>query len=267
MISVSLCGIRVHAVTLDAVLDRVAFAAIARRAGARSPSLAVFSANVDMIVKASRNAGFAADLGAGDLVLPDGMPLLWMARCLGEALPERVAGVDLVPAIAARAAHEGLRVFLLGGADGVAARAAERLVASTPSLVVAGTLAPSMGFEAEPRARAEALDAVEAAAPEIVFVGLGAPRQERLILELRETTSAAVLVAVGGAFDMIAGDRPRAPALLQGAGLEWAWRLAQDPQRLARRYLVEDAAIVPLYARALLRRYVTRSEVPRPPDP
>jgi N-acetylglucosaminyldiphosphoundecaprenol N-acetyl-beta-D-mannosaminyltransferase len=258
MTPVTVCGVRVDPATLDEAVDRIAFAAIARRAGARSPALAVFSANVDMIVKASRDPAFAAGLAAGDLVLADGVPVVWMARGLGGALPERVAGVDLVPAITARAARDGLSVFFLGGAEGVADRAAARLVASAPALVVAGTLAPPWGFEAEPRARAEALDAVEAARPDIVLVALGAPKQERLILELRDRTHAAALVAVGGALDMIAGDLPRAPRAVQAAGLEWAWRLAQEPARLGRRYLVDDAAIAPLYARALWDRYVLR---------
>ncbi|HYG69244.1 MAG TPA: WecB/TagA/CpsF family glycosyltransferase, partial [Anaeromyxobacteraceae bacterium] len=139
MSSVILCGVRVDALTLDGTVDRIASAAIARRAGARSPALAVFSANVDMIVKASRDPAFAADLDAGDLVLADGVPLLWMAGALGAPLPERVAGVDLVPAVAARAARDDLSVFLFGAADGVAARAAARLAEATPGLRIAGT--------------------------------------------------------------------------------------------------------------------------------
>jgi N-acetylglucosaminyldiphosphoundecaprenol N-acetyl-beta-D-mannosaminyltransferase len=259
MTPVTVCGVRVDPETLEGTVDRVAFAAIARRAGARSPALAVFSANVDMVVKASRDRAFAADLAQGDLVLADGVPVLWMARGLGVGLPERVTGVDLVPAIAARAARDGLSVFFLGGAPRVAARAAERIAAQARGLAIAGTLAPPRGFEADPRARAEALAVLEAARPDIVFVALGAPRQERLILELRKGTSAAALVAVGGALDMIAGDRPRAPRAVQAAGLEWAWRLAQEPARLGPRYLVDDAAIAPLYARALWNRYVRRA--------
>lgn len=254
MTAVELCGVPVHPVTLAEVLDRIVAAARARRGGGTAPALTVLSANVDMLVKAARDGAFARDLAAGDLVLADGVPLLWMARGLGRRLPERVAGSDLVPALARRAALEGLRLFFLGAAPGVADRAAARLAAAAPGLTVVGTAAPPPGFDADPAGKAGVLEAVEAADPDVVLVALGAPRQERLIRELRGRTRAAALVAVGGTFDMIAGDRPRAPRLLRRAGLEWAWRLALEPRRLARRYLVDDAAIVPLYLRALRGR-------------
>lgn len=255
---VDLCGLAVDAVTMDAALDAVEAAVAAARAGAPARPLAVFSANVDMIVRAARDASFAADLAAGDVVVPDGVPVLWMARGLGRRLPERVAGVDLVAALAARAAPRGWSIFLIGGRPGVAERAAERLARRSPGLRVAGTLAPPEGFDGDPSERERAARAVRAARPEVVLVGLGAPRQERWILSERERLGSAALIAVGGAFDMLSGARRRAPGPVQRAGLEWIWRMAQEPRRLGRRYLLEDAAIVPLYARALWRRYLAR---------
>ena len=255
---VDVCGLAVDAVTTEAVLDAVEGAVEAARAGASARPLAVFSANVDMIVRAARQASFAADMAAADVVLPDGVPVLWMARGLGLRLPERVAGVDLVSALAARAARRAWSIFFLGARPGVAGRAAERLARVSPGLRVAGTLAPPAGFEGDPHERERAARAVRDSAAEVVLVALGAPRQERWILSERERTGAAALVAVGGAFDLLAGERRRAPDALQRVGLEWAWRMAQEPRRLGRRYLVDDAAIVPLYARALWRRYLAR---------
>ncbi len=252
---IDVCGVAVDAVTGDEALAAVLAAVEARRGGRLDRPLAVFSANVDMIVRAARDPAFARDLAAADLLLADGVPVLWMARGLGARLPERVAGSDLTPRIAAAAAARGFSLFLLGGAPGIADRAAERLARACPGLRVAGTLSPPLGFDADAGERERARAAVHGAAPDVLLVGLGAPRQERWILAERGGLGCAACVAVGGTFDLLAGARRRAPRALQRAGLEWAWRMAQEPLRLGRRYLVEDAAVVPLYARALWRRW------------
>lgn len=263
-VRVAVCGVGVDPVGLagaEAAIVRHARAAQRGRAGR---PLAVFSVNVDMIVRAARDPAFARDLAAGDLLLADGVPVLWMARALGARLPGRAAGVDLVPRLAARAAQDRLGLFLLGAAPGVGARAAARLAAAAPGLRVAGVLAPPPGFDADPAAVDDVAARIDAAGADVVLVALGAPRQERLILRLRARVRASALVAVGGALDIVAGDRPRAPAPLRVAGLEWAWRLAQEPRRLARRYLVDDAAIVPLLAAELAARARARAEARRP---
>lgn len=248
---VLVCGVEV-----DAIAAAEAVEAVARAIAMRARGIALFSVNVDMLAKASKDPDFANLLGRGDLCLADGVPVLWMARGLGARLPERVAGSDLVPLVAARAAREGWRLFLLGGAPGVAERAAERLVREHPGLRIAGTLAPPFGFEGDPAERRRVREAIASARPEVVLVGLGAPKQERFIVEERDALPVRAWLAVGGTFDLLAGDRRRAPPALQRLGLEWAWRMAQDPVRLGRRYLWEDAAIVPAYARALLERWL-----------
>lgn len=252
---VDVCGLPIDPVTAEEALDAVSRAVRARREAVPARPLALFSANVDMLVKASRDPGFARDLAAADLLLADGVPVLWMARGLGRRLPDRVAGSDLVPRLAGRAAAEGFSLFLLGGAPGVAEEAAARLRALHPGLAVAGTLAPPRDFDDDPEELARAVAAVAAAKADVVLVGLGAPRQERFVLGQRARLGCAALLAVGGTFDLVAGRLRRAPVPVQRAGLEWAWRMAQEPLRLGRRYLVEDAAIVPLYARALWRRW------------
>jgi N-acetylglucosaminyldiphosphoundecaprenol N-acetyl-beta-D-mannosaminyltransferase len=255
---VEICGTAVDAITAAQALDRIDAAVEAHRAGTLAVPLAVFSANVDMLVKAARDPVFARDLAAGDLLLADGVPLLWMARGLGARLPERVAGSDLLPLLAVRAARSGHSLFLLGAAPGIADQAAERLVREAPGLRIAGTLSPPSGFDRNPAERERVVEAVRLAAPDLVAVALGAPRQERWILEERSRLGAAVLLALGGTFDLVAGHRRRAPRLFQRAGLEWLWRLSQEPIRLGRRYLIEDAAIVPLYLRALWKRRARR---------
>jgi N-acetylglucosaminyldiphosphoundecaprenol N-acetyl-beta-D-mannosaminyltransferase len=254
---VTVCGVGVDPLRPGEVLAAIARAVDARRAGLLARPLRVVSVNVDMIARAARDPGLAADLAAADLALADGVPVLWMARALGGALPGRVAGSDLVPLLAARCAARGDRLFLLGGAPGVAERAAARLRAAAPGLRIAGTLAPPRGALEDPRRRATVAVAVRASGADVVLVALGAPRQERFAAAEGERTGAAALVAVGGALDIAAGDRPRAPRALRGTGLEWAWRLALEPRRLGRRYLVEDAAVLPLFARALAARVRT----------
>ncbi|BDG07158.1 WecB/TagA/CpsF family glycosyltransferase [Anaeromyxobacter paludicola] len=255
MSKVGICGLGIDALTAEGALDAVSGAVRARRAGDLRPPLAVFPVNVDLVVKAARDPAFARDLAAADLLLADGVPVLWMARGLGAALPERVAGSDLVPLLAGRAAAEGFSLFFLGGAPGVAEAAVARLRGEHPRLRVAGTLSPPPGFDADPAALEAAVAAVAAARPDVVLVALGAPRQERFAIACGARLGCAAVLAVGGTFDFLAGRRRRAPRLLQRAGLEWAWRLSQEPLRLGRRYLVDDAAIVPLYARALWRRW------------
>jgi N-acetylglucosaminyldiphosphoundecaprenol N-acetyl-beta-D-mannosaminyltransferase len=255
---VEICGLHVDAVSFEDTLDRIERAVAERQAGRPCRPLALFSANVDMLVKASKDPAFARDLEAADLLLADGAPLLWMASAMGSPLPERVAGSDLVPRLAGRAAECRFSLFLLGSRPGVAARAADRLISENPGLHIAGTLSPPLGFERDASERGRIIEALCLAAPDVVLVGLGAPKQERWILSERGRVPAAAFIAVGGTFDMLANARRRAPRALRSVGLEWAWRLAQEPKRLGRRYLVEDPAVVLLFAGAMWRRLRAR---------
>jgi N-acetylglucosaminyldiphosphoundecaprenol N-acetyl-beta-D-mannosaminyltransferase len=161
----------------------------------------------------------------------------------------RVPGSTLTLSLTAAAARAGRSVFLLGGAPGVADRAAAALVAANPGLVIAGTSCPPLGFEHDPAALARVRADVRAARPDIVFVGLGFPKQERLIVQLRDELPGAWLAATGASIAMAAGHFRRAPQWMQDRGFEWAWRLALEPRRLFRRYIIED---LPFAARLAL---------------
>lgn len=174
------------------------------------------------------------------LIVPDGMPLLWAARLRGDPLPERVTGASLIFSLTKAAARTSRSIYLLGGEPGVPERAAQELRRCYPGLVVAGTDAPPPGFDADPRAMAIVHDRLTLAAPEIVYVGLGFPRQERLITRLAPAFPATWFVGCGAAIPFAAQVLPRAPLWMQRAGLEWAFRLAREPRRLFRRYLVHD---------------------------
>jgi N-acetylglucosaminyldiphosphoundecaprenol N-acetyl-beta-D-mannosaminyltransferase len=249
-VKIEVCGVPVDSVTRAEVVTRV-LDHCGRRAG---KPLTIFSCNVDMLVKAERDAAFASTLGGADILLPDGMPVVWLGRALGGAFPERVTGADLLQDIATACAQTPYSIFLLGAAPGVAEEAAGRLVARNPGLRVAGTLAPEPGFDGDPEALEAIFDHVRAADPDVLFIALGAPRQERFTELYGHRLTARVILPVGAAIDMAAGRVKRAPVAVQRAGGEWLWRLVQEPRRLSRRYLREDPKFFSMAARALWKK-------------
>ncbi|MGA6163474.1 WecB/TagA/CpsF family glycosyltransferase [Amycolatopsis magusensis] len=218
----------------------------------------IVTANVDISRAAARHPELAELIGEADLVVADGMPLVWAARLAGDHLPERVTGSSLVFSLSAAAAAAGRSLYLLGGEPGVPEAAADALSTRYPALKVAGTHSPAFGFERDPAQRADVVDRVRSANPDLVLVGLGFPKQERLIRELREVHPDAWYVGCGAGIPMAAGEFSRAPEQLQRLGGEWLHRLALEPKRLARRYFVDDAPFaLRLLAGAAARR-VTR---------
>lgn len=169
------------------------------------------------------------------LTAPDGMSTVWLSRWAGARQTARVYGPDLMPAVCERGAGEGWRMYFYGSAPGVPDEVARRLQARYPGLQVVGTCSPPFG-ELSPAQDHAAVAAINAAAPDIVWVGLSTPKQERWMAAHRAGLDAPVLIGVGAAFDLCAGRVRRAPAWLQDHGLEWAFRISQEPDRLWRRY-------------------------------
>jgi N-acetylglucosaminyldiphosphoundecaprenol N-acetyl-beta-D-mannosaminyltransferase len=231
--------LEVDALDLAGALDAIEALVEGRRGGA------VFTPNVDHVVKAARDPALRAAYAAADLALADGMPLVWASRALGAPLPGRVAGSDLVLPLARRAADRGWRVYLLGGAGGDAARAAERL--RREGVAIAGVDAAAVSLEPDgaPAAHAAA-ERARASRAELVYVALGAPKQELWIHRHRAALGPAVAIGVGASLAFLAGSLRRAPAWVSAGGLEWLWRLGCEPRRLWRRYLVEDLAFLPI---------------------
>jgi N-acetylglucosaminyldiphosphoundecaprenol N-acetyl-beta-D-mannosaminyltransferase len=222
----------------------------------------VFTPNVDHVMLARNNIRLRRAYADASLALADGMPLLWAARVLGTPLPARVSGSDLVWPLMDRAARRGFGVYLLGGAPGSAEQAAAALVARLPDIRVVGIDAPDIDVDMPDIAAQPILDRIAAAHPDIVLVGLGAPKQEIWIHEHLEALRPAVAVAVGATIDFVAGKVPRAPRWMSRVGAEWLYRLAREPRRLAHRYLVRDLGFALVLARALehrLRGLVTES--------
>jgi len=216
----------------------------------------VVTPNVDHVVRYQGDSAFRVAYAGAALCLADGVPVVWAARLVGARLRGRVAGADLLPALSEAAAARGLSIFLLGGGDGVAAAAASALATRFPGLRIAGTHTPPQGFGDDDAATAAAVAAVNAAGPDLLFVGLGSPKQELWVHGQWDRLSAPVAVCCGAAIDYAAGTKTRAPGWMRGAGVEWIWRLAAEPRRLWRRYLVRDAAFVGIVLKEWWRRRV-----------
>ncbi len=175
-----------------------------------------------------------------DVVVADGAPLRWLARLGGTPVPERVTGSSLIFSLSEACAREGRSIYLLGGATGVPDLAGAALRRRYPQLTVAGADSPPMGFDSRPDELSRVVADVLAAKPDVVFVGLGFPRQERLIELLLPELPRTWLVGCGAAIAMAAGQVRRAPRWMQASGLEWLFRLALEPGRLWGRYLRDD---------------------------
>jgi N-acetylglucosaminyldiphosphoundecaprenol N-acetyl-beta-D-mannosaminyltransferase len=236
----------VDAVTFDGALDAIEALVRDGRGGT------VFTPNVDHVVIADEDERFRAAYAKVSLSLADGMPVLWASRLLKCPLPEKVSGSDLVLPLVRRAAERGWRVHLLGGGEGVAERVKVRLERDVPGINVVGTSSPRVNIDGP--LDIAAVDAVRATKPELVFVALGAPKQEIWSEQARAALSPAVLVGVGGSFDFLVGEQKRAPAWMSRAGLEWLYRLGSDPKRLWRRYLLRDPKFAVIVARELRGR-------------
>jgi N-acetylglucosaminyldiphosphoundecaprenol N-acetyl-beta-D-mannosaminyltransferase len=208
----------------------------------------VVTPNVDHVVMLQHHAGLQASYRDAGMVLVDGAPVLWASRLLhrrGNDLPERVAGSDLVPALFESAQEsKPLTVFMLGAAPGVAERATDHIRRQWPGVEVVGTYSPPLGFERDERENEFIMNKIAAAKPDILIVGLGAPKQELWVHKHRDQLRAKVALCVGATIDFLAGERSRAPVWMRSVGLEWVYRVASEPRRLAARY-AKDAVVFP----------------------
>ncbi len=222
--SVRILGIRIDALTYDDLRQRITgFIA------AGGPHQ-ICTANPEFVMEARRNPRFHAVLAEADLVLADGVGLLWAARRTGQHLPQRVTGSDGVPRIAAWAAEQGWHLYLLGAAPGVAERAAEILSARHPGLQIAGTFAGSPADADAP----EIVARIQRARPDVLLVAYGAPQQDLWIAQHRDALGVPVMMGIGGTLDFITGVQKRAPFWIQRLNLEWLFRLITQPWRWRR---------------------------------
>lgn len=240
-----LFGVDVHRVTME---EAIAWALHRVRSTARGCEL-IFTPNVDHVVQLSQNDLLRDAYESASLVIADGWPVVAASRWLSEPLPARVPGSELVPQLIGCAGP--IRVFLLGGGEGVAELAAERLLEQFAEVEIVGTDSPPFGFENCEDECGRIVAKVNAASPDLLVVGFGAPKQELWLAQHQSSLNAKVAIAAGGTIDFLAGRQIRAPRWIQQLGLEWMHRLMTNPRRLARRYL--KGAIV--FPQLVLREY------------
>jgi len=240
---IELLGTRLDLVTFERALELVEEAVVSRR-----PILNA-SLNAAKVVRVQRDGELRAAIEACELITADGVPVVWAARLLGHEVPGRVNGTDLMEALLARAEERDWSVFLLGSHEDVLADVRRALVGRHPRLRIAGTRHGYFAAEEEGDVVAD----VAAASADLLFVALETPQKELFQARNRNKLAVPFVMGVGGSFEVLAGRRRRAPRWAQRAGLEWAFRLAQEPRRLFRRYLVGNARFVGLVLRELTR--------------
>jgi N-acetylglucosaminyldiphosphoundecaprenol N-acetyl-beta-D-mannosaminyltransferase len=238
---------------VDDCSSREACKAIIAHAKAGGKPSYVATANAQHIVLLDRDQRLREIYRHADLVVPDGISLLLAARLHGRSLKERVAGVDMFQALCKQAAENGLHVFLLGGLPNSADLAAEILKKRFAGLRVS-TYCPPFGFEKSTEGLERTAYAVREAKPDLLFVALGAPKQEYWIYEHALRLSIPVSIGVGGSFEMVAGVVRRAPVWIQKLGCEWLYRLCLEPRRMWRRYLLGNIEFALIVARQRIRR-------------
>jgi N-acetylglucosaminyldiphosphoundecaprenol N-acetyl-beta-D-mannosaminyltransferase len=242
-------GMRLSQVDSEGLLDHV-FAALARGRGGW-----IVTANLDFLRRHARDREARALYADADITVADGTPLVWAARVQGDALPERVAGSSLIWSLAARAAAEGRSIYFLGGEGTANADAVAVLRRRWPALRVAGRSNPIVSSPPTEAQLASLRDEVTQARPDLLLVAMGSPKQEQIIRALLPALPGCWMLGVGISFSFVAGSVRRAPRWMQRAGLEWVWRLGQEPRRLARRYLIDGLPFaIELFARAFLKR-------------
>jgi N-acetylglucosaminyldiphosphoundecaprenol N-acetyl-beta-D-mannosaminyltransferase len=243
-------GLQINGLRFDALTLEGAVCAIVRESLKREKLLAI-PVNVDVLMLTEADPELKHICQNADFVFADGMPIVWLSRLLRQSLPERVTGADMLPEICKVAAESRRSVFFVGGLEGAAATAAQKLQSKFPGLQVCGTLCPPLGFEMSRIECEKLITTINAAKPDILFVGLGAPKQEKWLWQFRDELDFGVAICVGAAFDFQAGMVRRAPRIFGTCGCEWVWRLFQEPRRLWRRYILRDFKFFGVAMRAI----------------
>ena len=245
--------VNIGGITVDNVSMAETLQAIEGLVAEGKPSY-VTNPNVDIVIRYNRDPEFARYYDEGALCVADGVPILWAAKFLGNPLKEKVSGSDLVPKVCELADQKGFKLFFMGGRPGAADAAKAKLLETLHNLKVVGTYAPPFGFEKDEQELKNISRMIKDAKPDILFVGLGAPKQERWIKKYHEELGVPVCMGVGVTFEFIAGIVKRAPKWMQSIGLEWFWRLCMEPGRLWKRYLIDDTQFFGIILKQKFRR-------------
>jgi N-acetylglucosaminyldiphosphoundecaprenol N-acetyl-beta-D-mannosaminyltransferase len=241
-------GVPIAAMTMDAALDLVDQAVSARR------RLQIGVVNAAKLVNMRRNPELRGDVLSSDIVFADGMAVVWASRILGRPLPERIAGIDLMMGMLERGTQRGYRVYCLGASADILERVVARIAREFPGVNVVGS---HHGYFTDAEEAAIASD-VARSRPDILFIAMTSPKKERFLSKWSPQLDVPVCHGVGGSFDVVAGYVQRAPERWQRLGLEWLYRVKQEPRRLWKRYLTTNSAFVMMVVSALARQQLAR---------
>jgi len=206
----------------------------------------VVAINVDVVMKIEEDSYLKKVVDNADMVLVDGKPLVWISKLHGKPLKAKISGSDLVPLFCEVAAEKGYKIFIIGGKDGIAEQAKEKLENRLPKIKIVGTYAPPFGFEKNESELDKINQMISEAHPDLLIACFGCPKQEKWIYENIEKYNAKVSVCAGATVDFLAGNVKRAPRWMSDHGLEWFYRFTQEPKRMFKRYFVDDTKIVKL---------------------
>lgn len=206
----------------------------------------IVALNVDVVVKIEEDSYLKEIIDKADMVLVDGMPLIWIAKWHKQIIKTRIAGSDLVPLLCERAAEKDYSIFLIGGKEGIAEQAKKNLENKHPAIKIVGTYAPPFGFEDNKEELKRINDLISGAHPDLLVACFGCPKQEKWVYENYQKYDVKVSVCAGATVDFLAGNVSRAPKWMSEHGLEWFYRFLQEPKRLFRRYFIDDAKVLNL---------------------
>lgn len=245
---VNICNVGIDSLSFTEVVDK-----ITKHIESNGPSEYIVTPNVQHVLILQKDLKFNEIYRKAFLSVPDGVPLLWAAKILGSPLKGRVNGTDLFENLCAVLAERGWKAFFLGGRPGAALKAAEILKKRFPELIVSGIYCPPYGFENDKNECQKICKVVTDAKPHILFVGLGAPKQEYWMEENYKLLNVPISIGIGGSFELVSGILPRAPKWMQNSGFEWVFRLCNEPQRLWQRYLIGNSFFIWLVIKNLLK--------------
>jgi len=246
--AVEILGLPIHQLTMEEVLTLCEKHIISRK------QLLLGVVNAAKVVNAQRDPKLHQSLKQADLILADGMPIVWLSKLLGKALPERVAGIDLMYGLIERASRNDYVMYFLGAKPDVVVKVAEHVVSKYPGARIAG-FRDGYFDESQEETVAEQIRASKA---DILFVGMNSPKKENFLRKWHRYMLVPVCHGVGGSFDVMTGIAKRAPVWMQKSGLEWFYRLAQEPQRMWKRYLFTNTMFLALGLQAIVKNRISK---------
>jgi len=232
---VNILGIDIHKVNMEETLKRIELFIKERK-----KSCSVFTPNVNMITRSIKDEKLKHSLIKADLLVPDGMPLIWVSKILNTPLEEKVEGTDIFFNFCRIASSKNYRIFLMGAKEGIAQKAAIRLKKKFKNLNIIGTYSPLFGFEKDKDESDKMIKMLKDSDADILFMGISEGKGEKWIHKNKDNYKIPVSIQVGASFDIAAGEKKITPVFIKNSGFSWLWRLIQEPRRLWRRYLVHD---------------------------